>query len=456
MDVAVSLLALGAACAFTLAFGGACAWPAWLRRGGYALAVAAALLAAARFALTVWGWLPAAATANSADFLIFYHAGQAARRWQPLYYLAGLRQDSGAVVFFRHAPVGALLFVPWTWLPYHAALNAWRLLNVGIYVLTLLAVLRLLRIGWRTPLALGLVALWLVSAPSRDSLALGQWDALFLALVTGALALYWRRRDRDLLAGALLALPVARKIYPALLLLAPLLARRWRVLAGCVGAGVALLALGALGAGPANTGVFLFHVLPALGGGTLYAENQTLYAFVGRLLATQLVAKGVNAHYPVLATRIIAGALGLVILAVTALVCWRCRQRGLGGALCFVLPMPAALLIVPTAWAHYATWTLLPLAVLAAALARERLGWPTIVLFALAALLVPFGSERDVWRTAGAHDGAIRLVLTYKAYGLLALWAGCTLAAWRLRHLPAARTAAEREHATALFVGDRG
>ena len=54
MDSAVNFIAVGAACAFTLAIGNTCAWPAWLRRGGYALATAAALLAAVRFALAVW------------------------------------------------------------------------------------------------------------------------------------------------------------------------------------------------------------------------------------------------------------------------------------------------------------------------------------------------------------------------------------------------------------------
>jgi hypothetical protein len=48
----------------------------------------------------------------------------------------------------------------------------------------------------------------------------------------------------------------------------------------------------------------------------------------------------------------------------------------------------------------------------------------------------------------------IRLVLTYKAYGLLALWAGCALAAWRLRPLPVAHAVDARAHATALFIAE--
>ena len=49
---------------------------------------------------------------------------------------------------------------------------------------------------------------------------------------------------------------------------------------------------GALLAGPRNSWVFLTQVVPAVGGGTLYAENQTLYALIGRFLATGLTEKG--------------------------------------------------------------------------------------------------------------------------------------------------------------------
>ena len=59
-----------------------------------------------------------------------------------------------------------------------------------------------------------------------------------------------------------------------------------------------------------------------------------------------------------------------------------------------------------------------------------------LALFAAAALLIPLGSERDVWRGAGPHDGPVRLLLTYKVYGLLALWAALCLLSWRIRSAP--------------------
>jgi hypothetical protein len=366
----------------------------------------------------------------------------------PLYDLGALRRDSGEVVAYRHAPVGAVLFIPWTLLPYRVARSGWQALSIALYAATLWTLLRHFGVSWRSPLALALAAIWAASTPSADSLALGQWDALFLSLFLTLLTVLTVRRDRDLLGGAFLALPIALKFFPALLLLGPLVARRWRIFAGCLLGGLILLAVGLLG-GPENSLIFVRDVVPEVGGGTLYAENQTLYAFVGRLLAPDLRGLGFGTVYPQALTRLLAYALAVPIVLITALVAWRRGGGELGAALRFVLPLPAGLMIVPTAWLHYATMALLPLAVLAVALHRLKAPWYAYLLFALVALLLPLGSERDVWAEGKVYVGAIRLILTYKLYGYLALWAGLCLVAWRIR--PAPYTGPERRRESLLF-----
>ena len=435
MDIFVAIIVFGAIAGFALAFGEPRGWSPPGARAWRWAATLAALVAAVRLAVMVAEWLPADSVVNSYDFQVFYTAAQAARAQAPLYDLPGIRRDPGEVVVYRHAPVGAVLFAPWTLLPYHTAINAWRLLNVAVYALALWVLLRHFGLTWRSPLGLGLAAVWFVSTPSRDSLALGQWDALFILLSLVSLILLTTRRDRDLSGGAALALPIMLKFYPALLLLGPFVARRWRTFAGCLLGGVILLGGGLL-AGWENTVIYLRDVIPAVGGGTLYAENQTLYAFIGRLLASDLRGNGVGATYPVALTRALALALSLPILLVTALAVWRRGGGTLGMAVRFVLPIPAALLLIPTAWAHYVTLALLPLAVLAVALSRQPAPWYLLALFAVAAVLIPLGSERDVWQGAGPHDGPIRLLLTYKVYGLLSLWAALCLLSWRIRSVP--------------------
>ena len=405
-----------------------------LARALHALAAVGALAAAARFGLLVSEYLRANVRIDNTDFAIFYRAALAARAHAPLYDLADVRREAGEVSTYRHAPIGASLLAPLTLLPLRTAFTVWQALNLGLYLATLAGLLRHFRVDARSPLALGLVAVWFASAPTFQSLAAGQWDTLFLAASAAALVALARRRDGW--AGAYLALPTALKFYPAALLLAPLLARRYRPLLGCALAGAALTLIGGLVAGWANTAVFLSEVVPATGGGTLYAENQTLYAFIGRLLASILVDRGRPARYPVALTTYLAAGAGLAILAVSALVASQRTGGPMGEALRFVLFIPAILLALPVAWVHYEEWALLAIFVLAVSIAREpapaRWAGAIAACFVAAVLLVPLGTERDVW-TEGVHLGAVRLILTYKAYGLVTLWAGTALAAWRAR-----------------------
>jgi len=448
MDPLLVLTCLGAIAAFALAVGADGRLPVHARQAFASVAALGAVASVVRFVGFVLGWLPADSPTNSYDFKVFYDAAITARGWGQLYDLSGITRDPGEITVYRHVPIGAALFIPWTFLPYDFALNAWRLLNVGVYVGTLLAFLRHFGLSSRLPLTQGLIALWFASTPSRDSLGLGQWDALFLALTLAALILYITRRDRDLAVGLLLALPLALKFYPALLLLAPLLARRWRVIVGGALGGALVVALGAILAGPRNSWIFLTQVLPAVGGGTLYAENQTLYALFGRLLATRITANGVGSIYPAALTGTLADLAAVPLVIVSGIAVWRRGGGALAAALRFVLPIPVAILIIPTAWSHYTAWALLPLALLALALARGAVTWPRLALFALAAALLVLGSERDLWR-GGPYDGPIRLLLTYKAYGLLALWAALVLVVWHPRAAP--YDGPERRRTSLLF-----
>lgn len=436
MAALIVVAVAGICAAFVAGRPGAGHWLQWVSTPLRWLAALGTLAAAIWFGLTLARWFGPGATVNTDDFAAFYSAGQAARAQASLYDLGGIRQDPGTILVYRHAPIGATLLAPLTWLPPHSALNLWRLGQIGLYLGVCAFLLWHYRLSPREPLAFGLATLWLIAAPSRESLASGQWDTMFLVGTTLALVLLARRRDSW--AGACLALPVALKFYPALVLLAPLLARRWRVVAGCALAFVALTALGLLVAGWQNTAVFFSQVVFAVGGGTVYAENQTLYASIGRLLATDLRDRGLNAQYPTALTSGLALALGALLLAVTALVVLRRPATQPIADLQFTLPVVVALLVIPTAWLHYELWALLPLFVLGLALARLHLPWPLYLTTLAAALLVTVGTERDVWGP-GPHAGPARLVLSYKVYGLLLLWGSAAYVIWRHSVWPARR-----------------
>lgn len=428
----VTLIGLYAAFAPLLGRGRAAALPRPLARLLPVLAGLGAAAALYHFGSWWATYFAAHVPVEDNDFAIFYGASHAAIRRLPLYDLANVRLETSEINTYRYAPIGAALFAPLLGLDLRGALVAWQLGSIALYVATLGALLWHFRAHLPWSPRFGLVAVWFAFAPTYQSLANGQLDTLFLA--GSALALLLLARRRDGWAGLALALPVVLKVYPALLLLPPLTRGRWRVPLACAIAVGGLVLAGALFAGGANTAIFFGQVLPTTGGGTIYAANQTPYAFVGRLLASILVGTGRYVRYPVEATTLIARALALLVLAISLLTIW---LRGRGEAVAevaFALLIPATLLLIPTAWVHYEEWALLALVVLTVALARSarpaRWAWPLAACFAVALLLLTLGTEEDVW-TEGVHVGAVRLILTYKLYGLVALWVGLLLILWR-------------------------
>jgi hypothetical protein len=92
---------------------------------------------------------------------------------------------------------------------------------------------------WRVALAAFIVS---ISRPFHEELALGNIDLLALApMAFGMIAI---ERGRERIGGALMALGVCIKPTAALVLLAPLLARRWRATAVAVGLVLAVTVVG--------------------------------------------------------------------------------------------------------------------------------------------------------------------------------------------------------------------
>src|SRR5438045_1514254 len=167
MDLLGVVVLAGVCAAVAAAVGGGRSWPPWVLRALWLLAALGAMVAAARFAWTVAGWLRPDSPVNTYDFTVFYGAAQAARARATLYELAGIRQDPGAVTVYRHAPIGAALLAPLTWLPFRAALDLWRLLNAGLYVATFVVLARHYRLRRAMPLTPGPAVLRLAAAPGR-------------------------------------------------------------------------------------------------------------------------------------------------------------------------------------------------------------------------------------------------------------------------------------------------
>jgi len=133
--------------------------------------------------------------------------------------------------------------------------------------------------------------LFILSTPTvLFSLQMGNFQTTAMAL--GTLALMFLVTRRALVGGTLLAYLALSKIFPGLLVVYLVLARRWRAVAWTAGAAVVLLALSIWVLGTQPWHDFLHHELPGLSNGRAFPQserpnvvpsNQSIYGLTVRM-----------------------------------------------------------------------------------------------------------------------------------------------------------------------------
>ena len=171
------------------------------------------------------------------DFTIFYSAGKIVRSGlgEQLYdektqyrtqqeFASGVSIRHGALPY-NHPPFEALLFVPFTLLPYSAAYLLWDLLNLVILVTMPLLLRPHIRLMQRTP-PIGFLFVSLAFFPLFIALLQGQDVIVLLLLFT--LAFVAIKRKADFAAGAWLGLGLFRFHFVLPLMLILLLQKRYK------------------------------------------------------------------------------------------------------------------------------------------------------------------------------------------------------------------------------------
>jgi Glycosyltransferase family 87 len=331
----------------------------------------------------------------------------------------------GAV--FKVPPFYGMLFTPFVFQDGLQILLYHRILNVAIMLATAgvwLAMFRPRPIWW----GVAAMAILLNSRPLADTIAYGQIDLLLLLLLS--CALWAMREDRDGLAGALIALGALFKIYPVILLAFFVLKWRWRGVAGFVAAMLALNGVAVAVMGWEMHRVYLFEVVPKIGGTTSWVENQTISAFMARLVDVPF-----DAH--LLENRLISLTATAISGLISLLACWLTMRPADGRSTAFALQYGQFLLLmvlaVPAAWMHYETLLVLVFAVLLLHLREREVGLGRASALALGFALVSYGNQ---WSFNGTTVMGVLTVLgvSYKFYGMLLLGAVLTS---ELRALPA-------------------
>jgi alpha-1,2-mannosyltransferase len=327
---------------------------------------------------------------------------------------------------FIGSPPVALVHAPWAHVEYGTALATFR----GVEALAMVAAVAIAGFTVRRD---DRVVAWLVGAaallvffPVVSSLGLGQIDGLVMLAL--AIALWASTRERWRTVGAALAVAALLKVSPILLLVFMVLrVKRGRVgmLVGAAVATAGLLVTSAVVGRAGDVVTWVRDVAPSLSTGNRTVENQSLPAFLHRLLAGgDDIVRTTTSLGGLRYVGIVGGVIGVL-----ALWWWR-RDRPYDplelGAVVLI-----ALLAAPVSWAHYLSWAILPLMLLAS---PERLVGPRarvavlggllVLATALMALPVRFPSPDDVaahpWTRVYSGAGTLA-VLVYLVVAVLEL-----------------------------------
>lgn len=313
------------------------------------------------------------------------------KRWQPQILEIDQGENIWAKYIYPNPPIMVLILKPFADLSVVNGSMAWFLLKVLLTVLAIHWVFSALdQPGRPFPLWAKMLAILLTLRPVQGDLMHGNVNLFILFLVVGCLTAFCR--GRDLLAGLTLALAIACKVTPALLVPYFVWKRSWKVLAsGAVGMGLFLWVVPSLYLGwqknqEGLTSWYENMIVPFVFKGEVTPEhhNQSLPGLAVRLLtASPSFTDFVGDQYvaleyhniaeldPTLVRHGIKAVMALFALAV--ILC--CRTPTLDRSNWrlwgeFSLVALGMLLFSERTWKHHCVVLLLPFAVGSYALAR--------------------------------------------------------------------------------------
>lgn len=312
------------------------------------------------------------------DFPSYYLAAHRLLQGQDIY--SGLRTEArlrlGMEGYFIDSAVGPPAFamvLAWlALLPYPVAWGVWQALSLVALACSIWLIVRELRLTLYKQEWVTLGCALVLFPPLAFHLVYAHTE-LFL-LLTLTFAWLCLRRDRTILAGLLLGLAAATRLYPVLFILFLLQRRAWKALVAAAGAAVGISALAGLACDPGaylRYGAIQREVIPNLYG---LQGNASLWGMVFKVASLRSRVPGAS-----LVPIVLGFLASLGIVAATFLLVRRAQaaapasqgtevymlDRG------FALYTVACLLASPLAWVYYQVLLYLPFLVLLARL-KER------------------------------------------------------------------------------------
>jgi hypothetical protein len=324
---------------------------------------------------------------------------------------AVLTNHVGAV--FKVPPFYGMLFQPFVEMSGLTVMFWYRLVTIVIAVLALVIWWRTLRPTWHW--AIPAIAMLGMFRPLVDTISSAQIDIMLLLLIV---ICYWALyHQRDGLAGGVIAVATLFKIYPILLLGFFIIKGRWRAVVGfvigmlvCNGIAIAVM-------GWDMHRIYLFDVLPNIGGTTSWVENQTISGFITRWFDVPFDAHLFALH----GVSLVAQLCSLLVIASVCVLALRNEPaQSTRYALQYGLFVVLMVLAVPAAWMHYQTILSVVFLWLLYHLRTQQLSVRHVWTIGLSYGLIAFGNQ---WSFNNRIDYGIitTLGVSYKFYGMVLL-----------------------------------
>ncbi len=345
-----------------------------------------------------------------------------------LYSLQQMSDLPGQAV--RSAPFFGVLFWPLARLfgrDINTALFVWRLTNELLLIPTLF-------ILWQTfgrfklDLRMGSAIVFVVLnfGQLAETTAYGQQN--YLLLFGLALAGWWVKQKRDVLAGFGLSVPIWIKLLPAISGVFFVIERRWKGVIGLVAGAVVANLLTIAVVGWDNVWFYFTKAVWGVNEPELGITNQSWWGFIGRLGVNEVKGDFAGGYPKSLAP---FGYLGLLFgIALTLWVLW--RRRG-GDWLSEQLKLGSltlvALWVPPFSWMHYIVPGLQAIIAMLAALSREDVPRGRVIVFALGYVLLAYGGRQEFFFTEAV--GLALLGSSYRFLAIFGLWALNLWLLWR-------------------------
>ncbi len=252
-----------------------------------------------------------------------------------------------------HPPASVLVSLPLAALNYPSALLLWNLLSLAALAASIYLLARELRLrltAWACLPIATLILLATYMGPLRAQLEQGQWNLVLVLLLTGT----WSssRTQRYGLAGVLLGLATALKLFPGLLIVVFMLQRRWRLVVCATVVVLAMNLLTVLVFGLETYQSYLFTVLPHLERFRSFGSGISLKMFWCRLFDPEPSGPVTPLLYAPGLARALVALSSLLLLAGLAWFSWLARSRKDRDGV-FALGLVTMVLVSPVAWDHY-------------------------------------------------------------------------------------------------------